>query len=301
VVAAFNPPNAGRSERLDLLTEWVAKGIRTPISPIDGDDDDDGDRTERGRRLFKRANCAACHGGAGWSSSRRDFLPPPDVTQIVNGQLVAFLRQVGTFDPTAENEIRANGAPALGADGFNPPSLLGAHGLGPYLHSGAARTLLEVLEAPEHRAAGTGGVDKLGRRSDRERLAAFLASIDGGTEPFEITPLQSAEQALEELALEESLRAAASGLALRVLDGMPLRGDARVAFDLPREADVRLDVYDVSGRRVRVLASGPHAAGRHDVAWDRRNGDGSRVASGVYFVRLQAEYGLRTRKVVVAQ
>jgi hypothetical protein len=115
-VAAFNPANAGRSERYDLMTEWVAKRIRSPISPLDDDDND----VEKGRKLFARANCAACHGGGGWSSSRRNFTPPPAAGQISNGQLLDFLRPVGTFDPTAVNEIRQNGAAPLGADGFNP-------------------------------------------------------------------------------------------------------------------------------------------------------------------------------------
>ena len=294
-VVAFNPANAGRSERYDLMTEWVAKRIRTPISPVDDDDDD----VERGRRLFARANCTACHGGGGWSSSRRDFTPPPAGGQISNGQLLEFLRPVGTFDATAENEIRQNGAAPLGADGYSPPSLLGAHGMAPYLHNGSALTLADVVESVEHRSAGTGGVDKLSRRRDRERLVAFLNSIDADTEPFDITPLESAEAAKADL--EAELEAAAGAIAIRALGGNPVRAGAGIAFDLPRAAHATVTVFDVRGRHVVTLADGAHVAGRNLTSWNGRDTASQPVASGIYFVRLQTEFGARTQKLVFAR
>jgi flagellar hook assembly protein FlgD len=51
---------------------------------------------------------------------------------------------------------------------------------------------------------------------------------------------------------------------------------------------VRLEVYDVSGRRVRVLLAGSESAGPHEVAWDGCDDMGRPVASGVYFMTLEA-------------
>ena len=59
------------------------------------------------------------------------------------------------------------------------------------------------------------------------------------------------------------------------------RTTLRFALDAP--AEVRLDVFDVAGRRVATLADGPHAAGEHRVTW---NADG--LASGPYVARLTA-------------
>jgi cytochrome c peroxidase len=104
--------------------------------------------------------------------------------------LERFLKKVGTFDPTAFNEFKAQAGtqaaniPANGADGFNIPSLLSVFAGAPYLHSGAAPTLEEVLENVTHRSAGTGGVDKLTNPEDREAVVTFLKSIDAGTQPF---------------------------------------------------------------------------------------------------------------------
>ena len=69
-------------------------------------------------------------------------------------------------------------------DGFNIPSLLSVFAGTPYLHSGSAPTLEEVLDNVTHRSAGTGGVDTLTNAKDREDLVRFLKSIDAKTQPF---------------------------------------------------------------------------------------------------------------------
>ena len=63
---------------------------------------------------------------------------------------------------------------------------------------------------------------------------------------------------------------------------------AAFAFALPGRTEVRLGVYDVSGRLIRTLLTGVMPAGRHRVRWDGRDGEGRGVASGIYFARLQA-------------
>ncbi len=91
--------------------------------------------------------------------------------------------------------------------------------------------------------------------------------------------------------------ASASRLALRVLAGVSNDGDL-VQFELPTAQRARVAVYDAGGRLVRTLADGRRDAGRHDLRWDGRGHDGRRVASGVYFVTLDAESGTLARKLV---
>jgi len=69
----------------------------------------------------------------------------------------------------------------------------------------------------------------------------------------------------------------------------PASGAALLRFGLPRAAEVRLEVFDVLGRRVRTLAEGRHVAGWHEVSWNGRLGGGQRIGAGLYFVRFQAE------------
>ncbi|HEY3215380.1 MAG TPA: beta-propeller fold lactonase family protein [Candidatus Eisenbacteria bacterium] len=294
VVAAFNPPNAGRSAALDALTMFVAHGIRAPISPRSAGHR----RIQQGRELFAAANCASCHGGPGWASSRRNFAPPPAASQIVNGQLVEFLKKVGTFDPAAPNEVRANGAPALGADGFNPPSLLGDFAMGPFFHSGSALTLDEVMENVVHRSAGTSGVDLLSDAGERRLLVQFLESIDASTRPFEIG---GAPRDFHPRGATASVLAFAPELRLEVVGANPAHGRTRLAYTLPGAGPVELVVFDLFGRRVSTIVDGTKAAGRYEVAWAARLDDGAAARPGVYFARLKTIAGQRVVKLAVAR
>ncbi len=178
----------GRSAELDALCAYIVFGIRAPISPLRGQDE------EKGRELFAQANCQMCHGGPNWTSSRVDFTPPPNAAEIEAAQLKNFLCDVGTFDPTAFNEVRAAGVTQInppilvanGVLGFNIPSLLSVFAGAPYLHSGACPDLECVLNNVKHRSAGTSGVDTLTSPGDRKKLIRFLKTIDITTPAFSI-------------------------------------------------------------------------------------------------------------------
>jgi len=77
-------------------------------------------------------------------------------------------------------------------------------------------------------------------------------------------------------------------LAIHSISPNPVRHMARVAFDLPREVEVDLGVYDVTGRRVATLLRARFAAGRQLAAWDGRGDHGERLPAGQYLVRLRA-------------
>jgi len=65
----------------------------------------------------------------------------------------------------------------------------------------------------------------------------------------------------------------------------PARTSTRFELSLPQAAPVRVEAFDLSGRRVRSLLDGFHAAGRADVIWDLRNDHGLPVEAGVYLIR----------------
>jgi hypothetical protein len=74
-----------------------------------------------------------------------------------------------------------------------------------------------------------------------------------------------------------------SAVALLPVAPNPVSASARLRYELPEATAVRLQVFDLLGRRVATLVDGEKPAGRHEVSW-RSAG----LASGTYFVRLQA-------------
>jgi photosystem II stability/assembly factor-like uncharacterized protein len=75
----------------------------------------------------------------------------------------------------------------------------------------------------------------------------------------------------------------------------PFGRQTTIRYALPREAAVRLEVFDLAGRHVATLVDGTKAAGRFSVQFRPAAG---RVSSGVYFVRLTAGPFEQTRKML---
>lgn len=61
---------------------------------------------------------------------------------------------------------------------------------------------------------------------------------------------------------------------------------------------VRVAVYDLAGRMVRLLLDDRQPAGLHDVAWDGRREGGTQVPAGVYVVRAAVEGRTVSRAIV---
>ncbi len=74
----------------------------------------------------------------------------------------------------------------------------------------------------------------------------------------------------------------------------PFNPTTTIRFALAETAQVRLSVYDMTGREVAVLVNGLAERGENNVAFD-----GSALASGVYFYTLQAPEGVITKKMVL--
>ena len=61
---------------------------------------------------------------------------------------------------------------------------------------------------------------------------------------------------------------------------------------------VDVGLYDMAGRRVRMLASGSQASGQYTVTWDGRSDAGSLLSPGVYFLRARVAGALNTSRVI---
>ncbi len=79
----------------------------------------------------------------------------------------------------------------------------------------------------------------------------------------------------------------------------PFSGETTVRFEAARPMEIRISVFDVSGRQVKRLRHGSVPAGRHSVDWDGRDASGTSAAAGIYFVRLQGDGVDETGKVTL--
>jgi hypothetical protein len=70
----------------------------------------------------------------------------------------------------------------------------------------------------------------------------------------------------------------------------PFNSSTTIPFALPTDGQVRLDIYDVLGQRIRTLAAQDMPAGLHHITWDGRDDGGRQVAGGVFFYRLEATF-----------
>ena len=74
----------------------------------------------------------------------------------------------------------------------------------------------------------------------------------------------------------------------------PFNPSTTIKFELPKTSHVSLTVYDILGREVSVLVNERRDAGVHEVRLD-----GSNLASGVYFYRLQTGDFTQTKRLLL--
>jgi photosystem II stability/assembly factor-like uncharacterized protein len=121
----------------------------------------------------------------------------------------------------------------------------------------------------------------------RVRDAWDGSPLDAGNAPFTIAAYLSADGG-----------SAPASFALAPVAPTPLGAGARgrVSFDVPRAARVAVELFDVQGQRVAVLADRAFEPGRHTLALETQQ-----LRAGVYFVRMRAGAFSATRRVLVVR
>lgn len=79
----------------------------------------------------------------------------------------------------------------------------------------------------------------------------------------------------------------------------PFARTTTIGFSLPTASRVRLEVFDLLGRRVRTLADAQFPAGEHQLAWNRLTTEGSPAKPGLYFYRIETGQYRQQRRMVI--
>jgi hypothetical protein len=81
----------------------------------------------------------------------------------------------------------------------------------------------------------------------------------------------------------------------------PARERAKFHLELPGPMQVQVEVFDVGGRRVRTLLDEPRGAGIEDLTFDLRDEHESRLAQGIYLVRVRLGNTVIMRRLAITR
>lgn len=81
----------------------------------------------------------------------------------------------------------------------------------------------------------------------------------------------------------------------------PFNGSAVVSWRVPQTAYVRVELFDITGRRIATLWNGELRPGRYERVWNAKDSSGVPVGSGVVVIRARCGPQTRTRKAVLIQ
>jgi hypothetical protein len=92
-----------------------------------------------------------------------------------------------------------------------------------------------------------------------------------------------------------------SNFAFGQISPNPMRTNTVIEYQLATPQRVLLDVYNVSGQLVKTLVNQHEQSGKHQVTWNSHDERGRQVASGIYFLKLQAGENTATRKLLIVR
>lgn len=79
----------------------------------------------------------------------------------------------------------------------------------------------------------------------------------------------------------------------------PFNPVTNIRYDIPVASDVRIDIYNIAGEKVRTLVSREHQPGRYKIQWNATNEFGSPVATGMYIYKIHAKDFVSVKKLLL--
>ncbi|MFQ6676974.1 MAG: two-component regulator propeller domain-containing protein [Fidelibacterota bacterium] len=79
----------------------------------------------------------------------------------------------------------------------------------------------------------------------------------------------------------------------------PFNPTTTIQYELLRQSDVQITIYDLLGREIKKLVSGELVSGYHEAIWDGTNDHGKPVSAGVYLYQMRTKNHIQTKKLVL--
>jgi hypothetical protein len=143
------------------------------------------------------------------------------------------------------------------------------------------------------------GVDEITACFRKADLRALFAGLPAGTTSVQVD-LRGGIVAGGGFHATLTLVVKSSGALAAVIAPNPLNPRADLSFRTTKPGAVRVRIFDLQGRLVGTIADGPAEAGDHVYGIDGRSASGSRLASGVYLVRIWTQHdGEETKRFTI--
>ena len=78
----------------------------------------------------------------------------------------------------------------------------------------------------------------------------------------------------------------------------PFNPSTTIPYELPEVSSIKIDIYDLAGKKIRTLVNNNVEAGFHTCVWNGKNDKGEKIAAGVYIVSMKTRSLFQTRKIV---
>ncbi len=79
----------------------------------------------------------------------------------------------------------------------------------------------------------------------------------------------------------------------------PFNPETNIDFSIPVNSDVRLEIYNVLGKKINTLLNKQTSPGLYRIQWNGRDFNGLSVPTGIYFYKLEAEGFTSTKKMLM--
>ena len=76
----------------------------------------------------------------------------------------------------------------------------------------------------------------------------------------------------------------------------PFNPNTTISYSLNRGGNVRIDIFNILGQKIRTLLNDAQLEGVHSIFWDGKNNDGNLCRNGTYFYRFQFEDQVKIKK-----
>ncbi len=79
----------------------------------------------------------------------------------------------------------------------------------------------------------------------------------------------------------------------------PFNPSTTISYQVPDAARVKVSVYDINGKLVKILFNGVQREGNHQVVWNGTNRQDKIVASGIYIYRVESNKSVLSKQMIL--